>query len=117
MVSYIDAPLSKGAGNGTVIFLLVSFSPPLPLQSYLHIEDRYVHTANQIIYVRVCMFSPVQLFVTLWTVTCQAPLSMGFSRQEYWNGLPFPPLEDFPDPGIEPASPSIPGLASGFFYH
>ena len=63
----------------------------------------------------MCVFSPVQLFVTLWTVTRQAPLSMGFSRQEYWSGLLFPPLEDFPDPGIEPASPSTPGLASRFF--
>ena len=41
-------------------------------------------------------------FVTLWTTACQAPLSMGFSRQEYWSGLSCPPLGDFPDPGIEP---------------
>ena len=42
------------------------------------------------------------LFATPWTVACQAPLSMGFSRQEYWSGLPFPPPGDLPDPGIEP---------------
>ena len=42
-------------------------------------------------------FSHVQLFVTLWTVALQAPLSMGFSRQEYWSGLPCPPPEDLPD--------------------
>ena len=42
---------------------------------------------------------------TPWTVNCQAPLSMGFSRQEYWSGLPFPSPEDFSDPGIEPVSP------------
>ena len=48
--------------------------------------------------------SHVQLFVTLWTVVCQAPLSMGFSRQEYWSGLPCPPPGDLPDPGIEPMS-------------
>ena len=42
--------------------------------------------------------------VTPWTIACQAPLSMGFSRQEYWNGLPFPSPEDLPDPGIEPRS-------------
>ena len=47
-----------------------------------------------------------------WTVACQTPLSMGLSWQEYWNGLPFPPPGDLPDPGIEPASPA---LASGFF--
>ena len=73
------------------------------------------HSKSDYIRACVCVFSPVQLFVTLWTVTCQAPLSMGFSRQEYWNGLPFPPLEDFPDPGIEPASPSIPGWQVGSF--
>ena len=53
---------------------------------------------------RVCAvlscFSHDWLFVTLWTVACQAPLSMGFSRQEYWSGLPCPP----PDPGIKPVS-------------
>ena len=44
---------------------------------------------------------------TPWTVTCQAPLSMGFSRQEYWSGLPFPYPGDLPDPGIEPRSPAL----------
>ena len=44
----------------------------------------------------------VQLFVTLWTVAHQSPLSMGFSRQEYWSGFPCPPPEDLPNPGIEP---------------
>ena len=44
---------------------------------------------------------------TLWTVACQAPLSMGFSRQEYWSGLPFPSPGDLPDPGIEPGSPAL----------
>ena len=48
--------------------------------------------------------SGVQLFVTPWTVACQAPLSMGFSRQEYWNGLPCPPPGDLPNPGIKPRS-------------
>ena len=43
----------------------------------------------------------------LWTVTCQAPLTMGFSRQEYWSGLPFPSLGDLPNPGIEPGSPAL----------
>ena len=42
-----------------------------------------------------------------WTINRQAPLSMGFSRQEYWSGLPFPPLGDFPDPGFEPTSPTM----------
>ena len=45
--------------------------------------------------------------VILWAVSCQAPLSMGFSRQEYWSGLPFPSPGDLPDPGIEPGSPAL----------
>ena len=52
-------------------------------------------------------FSRVQLFVTPWTVAYQAPLSMGFSRQEYWSGLPFPSPGDLPDPRIEPRSPAL----------
>ena len=51
----------------------------------------------------------------LWTVARQAPLSMGFSRQEYWSGLPCPPPGDLPDPGIEPASLKSPALAGVFF--
>ena len=49
-----------------------------------------------------------------WTVTRQAPLSMGFSRQEYWNGLPFPPPGNLPNPGIKPVSLMSPALAGGF---
>ena len=55
-------------------------------------------------------FCHVQLSATLWTVDCQVPLSMGFSRQEYWSGLPCPTLGDLPDPGIEPISPASPTL-------
>ena len=51
--------------------------------------------------------SRVQLFKTPWTVALQAPPSMGFSRQEYWSGLPFPSPGDLPDPGLEPRSPSL----------
>ena len=60
-------------------------------------------------------FSRVQLFMTLWTVALQAPLSMGFSRQEYWNGLPCPPPGDLPNAGIKPTSLISPALAGGFF--
>ena len=62
--------------------------------------------------------SCVQLFVTPWTVAerlCQALLSMEFFRQEYWSGMPFPPLGDLPDPGIESVSLASPELARGFF--
>ena len=55
----------------------------------------------------VCQFlSHVWLFVTPWTIARQAPLSMGFSKQEYWSGLPFPPPEELPNPGIEPWLPA-----------
>ena len=55
-------------------------------------------------------FSCVRLFVTLWTVARQALLSLGLSRQEYWNGLPCHPPGDLPDPRIEPATPAAPAL-------
>ena len=51
--------------------------------------------------------SHVQIFVTLWTVAHQAPQSMGFSREEYWSGLPFPSPGDLPNPGIKPRSPAL----------
>ena len=57
--------------------------------------------------VKVKSLSRVRLFATLWTVAHQAPLSMGFPRQEYWSGLPFPAPGDLPDPGIEPRSPAL----------
>ena len=59
-------------------------------------------------------FSHVQLFATLRTVNRQAPLSMGFFRQEYWSGLPCPPPGDHPDSGIEPMSLVSPALPGGF---
>ena len=65
-------------------------------------------------YVLSC-FSHVRLFATPWTVDCQDPLSIGFSRQEYCNGLTCPPPGDLPDPGIEPESLMSPTLAGGFF--
>ena len=55
----------------------------------------------------VKLLSHVQLFVTSWTVAHQAPLSMGFSRQAYWSGLPFPSPGDLHNPGIEPRSPAL----------
>ena len=58
------------------------------------------------------LFSPYVIsdsFETSWTVTHQTPLSMGFPRQEYWSGLPCPPLGDLPDPGIRPTSPALAG--------
>ena len=57
----------------------------------------------------------LRLFATPWTIAGQAPLSAGFSRREYWSGLPFPPAGRLPDPGIEPASPVSPASAGRFF--
>ena len=53
------------------------------------------------------LLSHVRVCVTPWTVAHQAPLSMGFSRQEHWSGFPCPPPGDLPNPGIEPASPAL----------
>ena len=61
------------------------------------------------------LLSCVQLFATPWTVVCYAPLSMEFSRQEYWSEWPFPTPEDIPNPGIEPTSLEFPALAGGLF--
>ena len=63
----------------------------------------------------VCALNCVQLFVTPWTVARQAPLSMGFPRQEYWGVLPFPFPGDLPNPAIEPKSLASPALARWFF--
>ena len=62
------------------------------------------------------MLSCVQLFVTLWTVAGQTPLSMGFSRQEYWSGLPLPPPRDLPDPEIKPMFPAVAGRFGVYRY-
>ena len=59
-------------------------------------------------------FSPVQLFVTPWTVALPGPLSMGFSRQEHWSGLPCPPPGHLLSPGMEPASPVSPALQADY---
>ena len=64
--------------------------------------------------VHACDLTCVQLFAT---ITLQEPLSMGFSRQEYWSGLPFPTLKDLADPGIEPTSPVRQVDFFFFFYH
>ena len=64
-------------------------------------------TYGHLIFDKVKSLSHVQLFVTPWTAAYQAPLSMGFSRQEYWSGLPFPSPGDLPNAGIEPWSPAL----------
>ena len=97
-------------------WVAIDFSRDLP---YTRIEPRspvlqanslpLSHLGSQIKRMCACagLSSRVQLFATLWTVTCQASLSMGFSRQEYWSGLSFPSPGDLPDSGIEPGSPAL----------
>ena len=65
-----------------------------------------------------CLLSDVRLFATPWTIALQAALSMGFSREDYWNGLPYLSPEDLPNlpnPGIKPVSLTSPALVGGFF--
>ena len=66
-------------------------------------------------YMHVCMISSFQLFVTLWTIACQATLSMKFSRQEYRSGLPCPPVGGLHDPWIKPTSLVSPAFSGRFF--
>ena len=82
----------------------------LPLPSPSYIPTSYIILYSN--YVPSC--SVVWLFGTPWTAGPQAPLSMEFSKQEYWNGLPFPSPGDLPNPGTEPESPGSPALAGGF---
>ena len=63
--------------------------------------------ARGFLLLKVKSLSRVRFFATPWTVACQAPQSVGFSRQEYWIGLPFPSPGDLPDPGIKPGSPAF----------
>ena len=73
----------------------------------LHIQVNTHFLMELRIKVKVKSFSRVQFFATTWTAAHQAPPSMGFSRQEYWSGLPIPSPEDLPNPGIEPQSPAL----------
>ena len=84
-----------------------------PLSHLLKIWEQF----RNLFVCRLNCFSHVWLFVTLWTIAYQAPLSKGFSRQEYWSGLPCPPPGDLPDPETEPASLYISCIGRQFLYH
>ena len=87
--------------NRDLPFFLLPF-----LLFFLLVMERFYELLTSL----CCMlsrFSRVRLLATPWTVSHQAPLSMGFSRQEYWDGLPCPPPGDLPNPGIEPISPAL----------
>ena len=82
---------------------------------YFSDQDKFTyHNVSSLQYV-LSHFSHVWLFVSLQTVACQAPLFMGFPRQEYWSGLPCPLPGDLPDPGIKPSSPMPPASAGKSF--
>ena len=66
-----------------------------------------ISLSYKLVKVKVKLLSCVQLFATPWTVAYQASLSMGFSRQEYWSGLPFPSPGDLPNPGTKPGTPTL----------
>ena len=103
----------------TLVYLkIIDPYPPKKLSGNLSISSRRMYWGHIEDLCWVCLlshFSCVQLFVILQTVAVQAPLSMGFSRQEYWSGLPCPPPGDLPNPGIEPASLTALVLADRFF--
>ena len=104
----------------------------LIFRSLIHFEFIFVNGVRKCsnfnllhVKVKVKLLSHVQLFVTPRTIGYQAPPSMGFSRQEYWSGFPFPSPGDLPDPGIKPRSPALwadalpsepPGKLTGSFY-
>ena len=73
--------------------------------------------STQMLVLYVCVHECLVVFnsATLWTTACQAPLSMGFSRQEYWSGMLCPPPGELPNPRIEPTSLMSPALAGRFF--
>ena len=85
--------------------------------TFLSFDSSEISIINSaLVAVELCCssLSCVRLFATPWTLAHQVSLSMGFARQEYWSGLPFPSPGDLPDPGIKPMPPASPGLASWF---
>ena len=102
----MNAPPSRSyrAGPDDDIFRKCSLlKPHNPFFCRSHIN----HISQASLACMLSHFSHVQLFMTLWTVACQVPLFMWFSRKEYWSGFPFPPPGELPNPGIEPGSPAL----------
>ena len=101
--------MGSGGSQGTQVQ-----GPALSLFAY-ELLGESVHLLKLGLLLRLSRFSRVRLFATSRTIARQAPLSMGFSRQAYWSGLPCPPPGDLPDPGARPASLVSPALTGGFF--
>ena len=87
----------------------------LPVLGYNSSDPLPHSTRFPIMYMQACMLSSIWLFLTPWTIVCQAPPSMGFSRQQVWSRVPFPSPGDLPNLGIKPPSPASPALAGRFF--
>ena len=105
-----DPHSSRTASESPLSPALASLNHCLFIQSSPHWQLGVSFSLTVVLVTQSC-----PTLVTPWTVARQAPLSMGFSRQEYWTGLPFPPPGNLPNPGIEPVSLASPALASGFF--
>ena len=99
-------PMDKGAWQA-IVHVVTQSQIQLSYQARTQEGGTMARSSHTLRIVVVKSLSPVQLFEIPWTVAHQAPPSMGFSRQEYWSGLPFPSPGDLPDPGIEPRSPAF----------
>ena len=106
--------IAPARGGGSTLFYKVVMES---LSVTLHLSRNWndMEQAMQIIMCVLSCFSHAQLFATVWTVAHQAPLCMGFSRQEHWSGLPCPAPGQLLNPGIEPRPLPSPTLASGSF--
>ena len=115
VIQHIWGSLDLRCATITLLFYLFVTVTCLFLSlKHMYIVFFYIFLTSQKEGVCVCvcvcvcyLLSHVWLFVTPWTITRQDPLSMGFSRQEYWSRLPFPSPGDLPDPGIKPGSPAL----------
>ena len=109
-----ENPMDRGTWQATVHRVAQSWiwlkRPSVSACSHTHTESNKKTIYRSMWKWKSSSLSRVQLFVTPWTVAHQAPVSLGFSRQEYWSGLPCPPLGDLPNPGIEPTFPVSPAL-------
>ena len=110
-------PVSLRTANTVSIWRILNSANQLSLVSRFIFHrkkvETYIYVTIKLEYIPSmceCMlscFTRVRLFATLWVIAHHSPLSVGFSRQEYWSGLPFPPPGDLLNPGIEPASPAL----------
>ena len=110
ILQWVAIPFSRGSfwpGNQTCLYCIAG----------RFFTDWALKTQHSQKFIVLSHFSCVRLFVTLWAAAHQAPLSMGFSRQEYASGLPFLPAGDLPNPGIELASPVSPCIGRQILYH